>query len=136
MYTARRCRAAFAEIREKADTLGVELRPDFTWSAFVYVSLHDSPERARELGIRDLSWRYGKDFTPWIDKYCVHGDPDTCASQLAEFAEAGVEHLALGLIHEESIAHDTTPPSQASQTLLRTLGRFGKEVLPALQAAA
>ena len=109
MYTAERCRSAFEEVREKAGALGVELSPRFVESAFVYVSMHDSPEQARELGIRDLSWRYGKDFTPWIDKYCVHGTPDTCIAQLREFVDVGIEHLALGMIHEESIALDPAP---------------------------
>jgi probable F420-dependent oxidoreductase len=135
MYTAQRCREAFDEVREQASESGVELRPGFTWSAFVYVCVDDSPERARELGIRDLSWRYGKDFTPWIDKYCVYGDAETCAERLGEFAEAGVEHLALGMIHEESIALDTTPTKAASESTLKTIERFGSELLPALRAA-
>jgi probable F420-dependent oxidoreductase len=135
MYTAQRCREAFDEVRAKASELGIELRPGFTWSAFVYVCVDDSPERARELGIRDLSWRYGKDFTPWIDKYCVYGDPEACAERLGEFVEAGVEHLALGMIHEESIALDTTPSKEASQNTLKTIERFGTELLPALRTA-
>ena len=134
MYTAERCKAAFDEVREQADVLGVELSTRFTESAFVYVSMDDSPERARELGIRDLSWRYGKDFTPWIDKYCVHGTPDTCSEQLREFVDVGIEHLALGMIHEESIALDPAPSRAASQGTLETIERYARELLPALQA--
>ena len=134
MYTAARCRDAFDEVRAKAAALGVELSPRFTWSAFVYVSMHDSADRARELGIRDLSWRYGKDFTPWIDKYCVYGTPDSCAEQLREFVDAGVEHLALGMIHEESIALDPAPPRHASGATLATIERYARELLPALQS--
>ena len=91
-------------------------------------------DHARELGIRDLSWRYGKDFTPWIDKYCVYGTPDSCAEQLREFVEAGVEHLALGMIHEESIALDTAPTRHASRGTLETIERYARELLPVLQA--
>ncbi len=136
MYTAQRCKAAFDEVREQADVLGVELSPRFTESAFIYVSMDDSPERARELGIRDLSWRYGKDFTPWIDKYCVHGTPETCAEQLREFVDVGIEHLALGMIHAESIALDPAPSRAASQGTLDTIERYARELLPALQAPA
>ena len=133
MYTAARCKESFDEVRAKAEVLGVSLSPRFTWSAFVYVSMHESAERARELGIRDLSWRYGKDFTPWIDKYCVHGNPDTCSEQLREFLDAGVEHLALGMIHEESVALDPAPPAHASRGTLETIESYARELLPALR---
>jgi probable F420-dependent oxidoreductase len=133
MYTADRCRASFHEVQEKADELGVPLRPGFTWSAFVYVSLDDSAERARENGIRDLSWRYGKDFSPWIDKYCVYGDPEMCTRQLKSFVDAGVQHLGLGMIHEESVALDTAPSADASKATLRAIERFGTELLPVLK---
>jgi probable F420-dependent oxidoreductase len=133
MYTADRCRAAFDEVRAKADALGTELRPDYTWSAFVYVSMHHDRERAREMAIKDLSWRYGKDFTPWIDKYCVYGTPDDCAAGLRAFVDAGVEHLALGMIHAESIALETCPTNEESVAALDAIQRFGTELLPALK---
>jgi len=135
MYTAERCRAAFDEVHQEAERLGVALSPRFVRSAFVYVSMDDSPARARELGIRDLSWRYGKDFTPWIDKYCVHGTPETCALRLREFVDVGIEHLALGMIHEESVALDPAPSRGASGRTLATLERYARELLPVLHAA-
>ncbi len=134
MYTASRCRDAFMEVRAAAAEQGIELPPNFAWSAFVYVCMDDSIERARELGIRDLSWRYGKDFTPWIDKYCVYGDPETCASRLREFVDAGVEHLALGMIHGESVARETTPTDAAAARTLETIERFASELLPAVRS--
>jgi len=134
MYTADRCRTAFDEVDARAAELAASLRPGFTRSAFVYVSMDDSPDRARELGIRDLSWRYGKDFGPWIDKYCVHGTPDTVIGGLREFAAAGVDHLALGMIHEESIALDPAPTGVDTPVTLKTIERFATELLPALQA--
>lgn len=134
MYTADRCAGAFAEVDARAVELDRPLRAGFTRSAFVYVSMDDSPQRARELGIRDLSWRYGKDFGPWIDKYCVHGTPDMVIDGLREFAAAGVEHLALGMIHAESIATDTAPSRVDTPLTLKTIERFATELLPALQA--
>ena len=136
MYTPARCAESFDEVRAKADEAGSPLRDGFTWSAFVYLSVHESRERARELGIRDLSWRYGKDFTPWIDKYCVYGTPDECATSLRAFVDAGVEHLALGLVHEESIALDTSPSLESSRATLQAIERVGRSVLPALREAA
>lgn len=133
MYTADRCASAFAEVDARATELGVPLRPGFKRSAFVYVSMDDSPQRARELGIRDLSWRYGKDFSPWIDKYCVHGTPDAVVAGLQEFEVAGVEHLALGMIHEESIALETAPMPVDAALTLKTIERYAVELLPALQ---
>ncbi len=134
MYTAGRCAGAFAEVDARAAELNRRLRAGFTRSAFVYVSMDDSGPRARELGIRDLSWRYGKDFGPWIDKYCVHGTPDMVIDGLREFAAAGVEHLALGMIHAESIATDTAPNRVDTPLTLKTIERFATELLPALQA--
>jgi probable F420-dependent oxidoreductase len=136
MYTPERCREAFDQVRAKADELGVELRPGFRWSVFVYVSMHDDPAKARELGIRDLSWRYGKDFEPWIDKYCVHGTPETCAAKLREYGEVGVTNLALGMIHEESVAVETNPTSEQAQVALRTIEKYGTELLPALRGTS
>jgi probable F420-dependent oxidoreductase len=136
MYTAKRCRESFDEVIAAASDLDVSLREDFTWSAFVYVSMHDDAERARELGIRDLSWRYGKDFAPWIDKYCVYGTPDMCVEKLREFVDQGVDHLALGMIHEESMATETTPSLKQANLALRTIERFGTELVPALKGTA
>ncbi|MEA2362386.1 MAG: hypothetical protein QOD71_1531 [Thermoleophilaceae bacterium] len=135
MYTAERCRDSFAQIDAKAEQLGVELSARFVRSAFVYVSMDDDPVRARELGVRNLSWRYGKDFTPWIDKYCVHGTPETVADALLEYADAGVEHLALAMIHAESVALDVAPSLAASRVTLQTIERYGSELLPALHGA-
>jgi probable F420-dependent oxidoreductase len=134
MYTAERCAAAFEEVRCKARDSARPLRTGFTWSAFVYVSMHDDAAKARELAIRDLSWRYGRDFTPWVDKYCIHGQPETCVRKLREFAEAGVEHLALGMIHEDSIALEVSPSLSASKLTLGTIERYAQELLPELQA--
>jgi probable F420-dependent oxidoreductase len=133
MYTAQRCRSAFDEVQAAAQELGIELRPDFTWSAFVYVSMHHDRERARELAIKDLSWRYGKDFAPWIDKYCVHGTPDECAARLREFVALGVDDLALGMIHEQSVSLETTPTKEQSGAAIDAIERFGTELLPELK---
>lgn len=136
MYTADRCKAAFDQVRAKAEEKGRPLRDGFVQSAFVYVSMHDDEQRARELAIKDLSWRYGKDFEPWIDKYCVHGTPETCVERLREFAGAGVEHLAMGMIHEQSVALDTAPSLEASNVTLATIERYGQELVPALRSAS
>ena len=135
MYTAERCRQSFGELRESAREAGRPLRDGFAWSAFVYVSMDDDAAKARELAIRDMSWRYGKDFSPWIDKYCVHGPPEVCVERLREFAAAGVDHLALGMIHAESVALDPAPSLEASRVTLATIERFGRELLPALRTA-
>ncbi|MGI8712285.1 MAG: LLM class flavin-dependent oxidoreductase [Solirubrobacteraceae bacterium] len=133
MYTPRRCREAFAQVRAKADELEVELSPDFTWSTFVYVSMHHDRSRARELAIKDLSWRYGKDFTPWIDRYCVHGTPEDCAAGLQEFVALGVNDLALGMIYDGSVALQTSPGKEESQAAIDAIERFGTELLPSLK---
>ena len=133
MYTPERCREAFEQIKANAVQSG-GLRDGFVRSCFAYVSLDDDPAKARELAIRDLSWRYGKDFEPWIDKYCVHGNAETCATRLREFAAIGVQHLALGMIHSDSVALDSSPSLAASEATLDAIERFGRQLLPALRA--
>ena len=85
--------------------------------------------------MRSLSWRYGKDFMPWVDKYCAHGTPEMVAAALLEYADAGVEHLALAMIHAESVALDAAPSLEASWVTLQTIERDGSELLPALHGA-
>jgi alkanesulfonate monooxygenase SsuD/methylene tetrahydromethanopterin reductase-like flavin-dependent oxidoreductase (luciferase family) len=133
MYTANRCAQAFEQVRAEASKSGRTLDGDFTWSAHVYVSVDDDPERARGLGIRDLSWRYGKDFTPWIDKYCIHGTPERVAMLLREFVAAGVQHVAVTLVHERSVAIETAPSAEEAGSALRMIERFGREVAPAVR---
>jgi probable F420-dependent oxidoreductase len=136
MYTAERCRLAFDGLRSKASALGLEFRPNFAWAAHVYVSMHDTAERARELARRDLRWRYGESFAPFVDKYCIYGTPDECVAKLREFVDAGVEHLSIAMIHEDSSSTDTAPAAKGSSLILRNLERYARELLPALQKPA
>ena len=135
MYTPSAAATAFEEVRAKADAArGRACGRGFVVVGFRLCEHDDDPaDRRASSAIRDLSWRYGKDFTPWIDKYCVHGHAGPCVAQLREFVDAGVEHLALGMIHEESIALDTAPSLEASRRQRSTtIERFGRELLPAL----
>jgi probable F420-dependent oxidoreductase len=134
MYTAERCRLSFDGLRSKAASLGIEFRPNFTWAAHVYVSMHDTTEKARELAMRDLRWRYGETFAPFVDKYCVYGTRDECVAKLHEFVDAGVEHLSIAMIHEESSSTETAPTAKASSLIMRNLERYAIEILPAVKS--
>ena len=63
-----------------------------------------SRNRLRHLITQKESRKFGKDFSPWIDKYCVYGDAEMCRQQLKSFLDAGVQHLGLGMIHSASVA--------------------------------
>jgi probable F420-dependent oxidoreductase len=136
LYTAMRCREAFDGLRAKAHHLGLSFRPGFTWATHVYVSMQATTERARELAFQDLSWRYGDSFIPYIDKYCIYGTPDDCARQLMEFVDAGVEHLSIAMIHEDSFSTNQAPSLSSSRGILRTIEHYATELVPVLKQAA
>jgi alkanesulfonate monooxygenase SsuD/methylene tetrahydromethanopterin reductase-like flavin-dependent oxidoreductase (luciferase family) len=75
MVTPERCRSMFDSVREHAAAAGRDLRADFAWAAYVYVSLGDDPAEARRRGDEHLAWRYDEPrFTGDLaGKYTVSG---------------------------------------------------------------
>jgi alkanesulfonate monooxygenase SsuD/methylene tetrahydromethanopterin reductase-like flavin-dependent oxidoreductase (luciferase family) len=113
----------FDSVREHAAAAGRDLRADFAWAAYVYVSLGDDPAEARRRGDEHLAWRYDEPrFTGDLaGKYTVSGDADTCASGLCAFGEAGCTHLVLSFVRR---------PDEPPEAVLR---RFAETVLPLVQ---
>jgi probable F420-dependent oxidoreductase len=130
--SAKRCAEAFAQIESRAAETRGSLPEGFTRGCHFHMCLDDSVERARERAIEDLSWRINKDFTPWVDEYCIYGDEERCLEQLLEFRDAGVEHFVICMIHDESIAPNPTLPGDRADVVLREIERYGRNILPAL----
>jgi hypothetical protein len=112
MYTAARCRATSLRrsARESRCARCRETEPTyFVESAFVYVGMDDSPERARARHPRSLvHGAMARTSRPGSTKYCrPQHARDVCGAAPREFVDVGIRHLALGTIHDGSIARST-----------------------------
>ena len=123
MFTPEHCADSMRRIREASERLEQPLRPGFTLSAFIYVSMHEDADYARRLAVEDLGWRYNQPFDRIVDKYCVYGDTAQVLEGLHAFAEAGVTHFVLAPVHEEGRHHETVI-------------RYGEELLPRMREFA
>jgi probable F420-dependent oxidoreductase len=123
MFTPEHCADSMRRIREASERLEQPLRPGFTLSAFIYVSMHEDADYARRLAVEDLGWRYNQPFDRIVDKYCVYGDTEQVLEGLHAFAEAGVTHFVLAPVHEEGRDHETVV-------------RYGEELLPRMREFA
>lgn len=123
MFTPEHCADSMRRIREASERLEQPLRPGFTLSAFIYVSMHEDADYARRLAVEDLGWRYNQPFDRIVDKYCVYGDTEQVLDGLHAFAEAGVTHFVLAPVHEEGRDHETVV-------------RYGEELLPRMREFA
>ena len=123
MYTADRCHTSFHQVKEFAEEAGRELPKDYTFACFIYVSLYDDENEARERGIKELSYRYEQDFSELVDKYCAYGSPARVVDYLSKYIEAGANYLILAPI---------MPPDQRRSHL----ERLATEVVPELNKIA
>lgn len=119
MYTAERCHTSFHQVKEFAEEAGRELPKDYTFACFIYVSLYDDENEARERGIKELSYRYDQDFSELVDKYCAYGSSARVVDYLSKYIEAGANYLILAPI---------MPPDQRRNHL----ERLATEVVPEL----
>ncbi|MEX0922450.1 MAG: LLM class flavin-dependent oxidoreductase [Rhodovibrionaceae bacterium] len=117
MYTADRCHTSFHQVKEFAEEAGRTLPKDYTFACFIYVSLGDDEQAARQRGIEELSYRYDQDFSELVDKYCAYGSSARVADYLAKYIEAGANYLILAPImppdqrrsHLEQLATEVVP---------------------------
>lgn len=120
MYTAERCRQSFGQVKDFAEEAGRELPKDYTFACFIYVSLYDDEQEARERGVKELSYRYDQDFSELVDKYCAYGSAQKVTDYIANYIDAGVNYFILAPI---------MPPDRRRQHL----EKLAREVLPALE---
>jgi probable F420-dependent oxidoreductase len=119
MYTAEQCRDSFLRVKEYAEEAGRVLPKDYVFAVFIYTSLDDDVEKAREIGAKEMTYRYEQDFSLLVDKYCGYGPPSKVADYLAEFVEAGANYFILAPI---------MPPDKRRAHLQR----LAEEVMPLL----
>jgi alkanesulfonate monooxygenase SsuD/methylene tetrahydromethanopterin reductase-like flavin-dependent oxidoreductase (luciferase family) len=117
MFTPEQAHASFLTVRDMATAGGRELAPDYAFACFVYCSLDDDVQRARDRAIEVLTYRYKQPFEKIVDKYCAYGPPARIAETLCRYVEAGTNNIFVGLI---------MPPDQRATYL----ERFAAGVLP------
>ena len=120
MYTADRCKISFSQVKEYASEAGRTLPDDYVWAVFVYSSLYDDVDEARQHGIKEMSYRYEQDFGDLVEKYCAYGSPQRLIDYLASFIEVGVNYFILA-------------PIMPADRRREHLERMASEVLPALE---
>lgn len=98
MYTADRCRISFDEVVGFAEGYDRKLPDDYAWAVFIYVSLYDDIDEAREWGVKELSYRYDQDFAELVDKYCAYGPPERVIEYLKNYIDVGVNYFILAPI--------------------------------------
>jgi alkanesulfonate monooxygenase SsuD/methylene tetrahydromethanopterin reductase-like flavin-dependent oxidoreductase (luciferase family) len=100
LYSPRRYAESAREIRDRAEQAGRDLT-GFAWMNFCFVHVDDDGAAARAMATRILSRRYGQDMGPQLDRVAVVGTPNEVAARLAEFADAGVEHVIFAALAME-----------------------------------
>jgi alkanesulfonate monooxygenase SsuD/methylene tetrahydromethanopterin reductase-like flavin-dependent oxidoreductase (luciferase family) len=85
--------ARYRQIRQQIlDLRGDD--PAFTFGLELLARIDDDPERARR-AVRGVIERYQMD--PGVERYTPAGRPEDVAAVIADFAEAGVEHVSVYL---------------------------------------
>lgn len=120
MYTADLLAESVDKINGFADEIGRELPADFAYTTFMYISMHDDVEEARNRAIEQLSYRFNMPFEKIVDKYCAYGPPERILETLSEYVDAGANHIIAGLVMPPEERMDFTE-------------KFAVEILPELQ---
>lgn len=120
MYTPDLLKDSVSKVRGFAEEAGRELPADFAFTSFMYVSMHDDVEEARNRAIEQLSYRFNMPFEKIVDKYCAYGPAERIIEHLGQYVEAGANHIIIGLV---------MPPEQR----MDHVAKLATEILPELQ---
>ena len=96
LYSPDRYARSVATIRAEAKRIARPL-DDFAWLAYVFVSLDDDHARARAAALDFFGGTYGKNdsMAEMLDRVACVGTPDHVTARLAEFVDAGADHLVV-----------------------------------------
>jgi probable F420-dependent oxidoreductase len=120
LYSPRRYAASVTTIRAVADEIGRDLS-GFGWCAYVFVSIDDDSERAKEAAAAMLGGVYSQDFRGMIDRVTASGTRREVVDKLKAFADAGARHFVL-------------LPAWSAEARLTVTERLLDEVVPDLRA--
>lgn len=120
MYTPDLLAESVDKIRSFAEEYHRPLTGDFAFTSFVYVSMHDDVEEARNRAIEQLSYRFNMPFEKIVDKYCAYGPSDKIVEDLSRYVEAGSNHVIISLV---------MPPEER----MDYVNKCAAEIMPRLQ---
>lgn len=120
MYTADQVAESITKVKSFATDIGRELDDDFAFTTFMYVSMHEDVQEARNRAIEQLSYRFNMPFEKIVDKYCAYGPADRIIESLSEYVAAGTNHIIVALVMPE-------------EERMEYVAKFAEEILPALQ---
>jgi probable F420-dependent oxidoreductase len=89
-------------------------------AAFVWASVGNDPNRARQMALSTLGDVYSQDFTALADRYVPIGTPEQVAARLQDYVDAGAESIVFA-------------PACGQEELDSMIGVFADQVLPALR---
>ena len=119
LFSAERYHDSVGQITRSAREAGRSL-DGFQWHAFVFVNVNRDRDAARDEVVEFLGGTYQQDFSQFIDRVAVAGDPHEVGQRLQDYVDAGARHFVF------------VPASRGDPLAVRH--RLLTEVLPGLAA--
>ena len=94
MYTPEQLAASADRIRAFGEEAGRDLS-GFRFGLYVFTTVHEDGDRAREMAADRLGRQYAQDFSTLIGKYALAGTPDEVRARLREYVDAGARLVML-----------------------------------------
>ena len=120
MYTAEQFDESVGKVKAFATEEGRQLPDDYAFTSFMYCSMHENVDEARQRAIEQLTYRFNLPFEKIVDKYCAYGPPSRIIESLGRYVEAGANTLIVGLV---------MPPEER----MAYVERFASQILPELK---
>ena len=94
MYTPEQLAASARKIRGFGEDAGRAL-DGFRFGLYIFTTVHEDGDRAREMAISRLSRQYAQDFAGLVGRYALAGTPDEVKARLREYVDAGARLVML-----------------------------------------
>ncbi len=120
MYTAEQFHDSVGKVKDFAAEADRELSDDFAFTSFIYVSMHEDVETARNNAIEQMTFRFNLPAEKIVDRYCAYGPDQRIIENLESYVKAGANKLIVALI---------MPPEER----MDYVERFATNILPELQ---
>ena len=120
MYTAQQFHDSVGKVKGFAKEADRELSDNFAFTSFMYVSMHENVETARNNAIEQMTFRFNLPAEKIVDKYCAYGPDERIIENLESYVRAGANKLIVALI---------MPPEER----MDYVERFATNILPELQ---
>ena len=100
LYSPRAYASSVQRIREIAADVKRDLAR-FEWMLFVFVTIRDDGERAREEAAAILGGTYNQDFRAFADRVTIAGTAEQVTARLQAYVDAGARHIIFAIAAKE-----------------------------------